>query len=211
MGGFSTSAEQQQQKPQGVAAGLGEEDLKQIVATAHPELHGLVKELQDALKEINSKVEPLVALAKSRKFLTKDVRQALRYLRNTDDPFHSTSEHAPLPQRFHYPFLPFSFFQGVSLLDAKNQLLLSYLSYLSYYIVLKAHGVPVASHPVIERLIESRLLLQKLRPIEAALKPQLERLLNDGGDSKPNTCCRLVYVCVYILCICMYIFMSELI
>ncbi|CDJ59691.1 hypothetical protein, conserved [Eimeria maxima] len=143
MGGFSTSAEQQQQKPQGVAAGLGEEDLKQIVATAHPELHGLVKELQDALKEINSKVEPLVALAKSRKFLTKD---------------------------------------GVSLLDAKNQLLLSYLSYLSYYIVLKAHGVPVASHPVIERLIESRLLLQKLRPIEAALKPQLERLLNDGGD-----------------------------
>ncbi|CDJ33368.1 uncharacterized protein EMH_0015780 [Eimeria mitis] len=141
--GFSASAEhQQQQKPQAVAAGLGEEELKQIVATAHPELHGLLKELQDALKEINNKVEPLVALAKRKNFLTKE---------------------------------------GVSLLDAKNQLLLSYLSYLSYYIVLKAHGVPVASHPVVERLIESRLLLQKLRPIEAALKPQLERLLADGG------------------------------
>ncbi|CDI76927.1 Neuroguidin, related [Eimeria praecox] len=144
--GFSGTGEhmQQQQKPQSAAAGLSEEELKQIVATAHPELHGLLKELQDALKEINGKVEPLIALAKRKKLLTRE---------------------------------------GVSLLDAKNQLLLSYLSYLSYYIVLKAHGVPVASHPVVERLIESRLLLQKLRPIEAALKPQLERLLTDGGDS----------------------------
>lgn len=72
--------------------------------------------------------------------------------------------------------------QGVSLLDAKNQLLLSYLTYLAYYILLKAHGVPIATHPVLERLIETKLLLQKLRPIEAALKPQLQRLLSSAGE-----------------------------
>lgn len=78
--GLSTSAEhgQQQQIPQAVAAGLCEEELKQIVATAHPELQGLLKELQDALGEINSKVEPLVSLAKRRNFLTKEVRLVYR-------------------------------------------------------------------------------------------------------------------------------------
>lgn len=50
--------------------------------------------------------------------------------------------------------------------------------------LLKTHGIPIASHPVVERLIESRLLLQKLRPIEAALKPQLEKLLQKASEGQ---------------------------
>ncbi|CDJ41068.1 hypothetical protein, conserved [Eimeria tenella] len=142
--GFAVSTEQQQQqKPQAAAAGLSEDELKEIVNTAHPELEGLLQELRDSLKEINQKVEPLITLAKAKRFLTQE---------------------------------------GVSLLDAKNQLLLSYLTYLAYYILLKAHGVPIATHPVLERLIETKLLLQKLRPIEAALKPQLQRLLSSARE-----------------------------
>lgn len=75
-------------------------------------------------------------------------------------------------------------YQGLSLFDTKNQLLLSYLSYLSYYIVLKAHGIPIASHPVVERLIESRLLLQKIRPVEAAVMPQLEKIFANEGKQQ---------------------------
>ncbi|XP_026189622.1 uncharacterized protein C3B8.09 [Cyclospora cayetanensis] len=141
--GFSMYADQQHQKAQAAVVGLSKEELEKVVASAHPELQGLLRELREALKEVNEKVMPLVALARSRKFLTRE---------------------------------------GVSLFDTKNQLLLSYLSYLSYYVVLKAHGVSIASHPVVERLIESRLLLQKIRPVEAALKPQLEQLLLMGRE-----------------------------
>ncbi|KAL8270203.1 hypothetical protein Esti_005878 [Eimeria stiedai] len=72
--------------------------------------------------------------------------------------------------------------EGMSLLDTKNQLLLSYLGYLSYYVLLKVHGLPIASHPVVERLIETRLLLQKLQPIQQALKPHLDRLLRTAAE-----------------------------
>lgn len=136
--GFSTSAGEQQKKQDGITAGMSEEELKKFVATAHPELQGLLQDLREALVEVKQKISPLIDLARSKKLLTKE---------------------------------------GLSLFDTKNQLLLSYLSYLSYYVLLKTHGISIASHPVVERLIESRLLLQKIRPIEVALKPQLEKLL----------------------------------
>ncbi|KAL8453457.1 hypothetical protein Emag_001830 [Eimeria magna] len=72
--------------------------------------------------------------------------------------------------------------EGISLLDTKNQLLLSYLCYLSYYVLLKVHGLPIASHPVVERLIEARLMLQKLQPIQQALKPHLDKLLHTAAE-----------------------------
>lgn len=81
--GFAVSTEQQQQqKPQAAAAGLSEDELKEIVNTAHPELEGLLQELRDSLKEVNQKVEPLITLAKAKKFLTQEVRH-LRCTRNS--------------------------------------------------------------------------------------------------------------------------------
>lgn len=67
--------------------------------------------------------------------------------------------------------------QGISFLDVENQLLSTYLTYLSYYILLKTHGISVKDHPVIERLVEVRILLEKIRPIESRLQFQMNRLL----------------------------------
>ncbi|KEP63065.1 UNVERIFIED_CONTAM: Sas10 C-terminal domain-containing protein [Hammondia hammondi] len=67
--------------------------------------------------------------------------------------------------------------EGLSFLDTKNQLLVAYLTYLSYYVLLKTHGIPVTDHPVIERLVEVRLLLEKLKPIDDRLRLQINRLL----------------------------------
>ncbi|CBZ55494.1 hypothetical protein NCLIV_059190 [Neospora caninum Liverpool] len=84
--------------------------------------------------------------------------------------------------------------QGLSFLDTKNQLLVAYLTYLSYYVLLKTHGVAVTDHPVIERLVEVRLLLEKLKPIDDRLRLQINRLLQlaheksvkdaDAGDEE---------------------------
>lgn len=84
--------------------------------------------------------------------------------------------------------------EGLSFLDTKNQLLVAYLTYLSYYVLLKTHGVAVTDHPVIERLVEVRLLLEKLKPIDDRLRLQINRLLQlaheksvkdaDAGDEE---------------------------
>lgn len=61
----------------------------------------------------------------------------------------------------------------------KHHLLLCYLQYLSFYILLKLNGHFVSSHPVIERLIEVKLLLSKLKPIEEKLDGQVSDLLTN--------------------------------
>lgn len=62
---------------QPAAAGLSEEDLQQLVASAHPELQGLLQELREALVEVNEKMSPLVALARNKKFFTREVSDLL--------------------------------------------------------------------------------------------------------------------------------------
>lgn len=64
-------------------------------------------------------------------------------------------------------------------LDIRNELFLMYLSYLTYYLLLKVHGVSVEKHPVIDRLLEIRLLLDKAKPIENKLQYQISKLLNN--------------------------------
>lgn len=81
----------------------------------------------------------------------------------------------------------FWFFQGISFLDVKNQLLSTYVMYLSYYILLKTHGISVKDHPVIERLVEIRVLLEKIRPIENRLQFQMDRLLQLAASQDSKT------------------------
>ena len=66
---------------------------------------------------------------------------------------------------------------GVSYLELKLQLLLSYCTHLAFYLVLKAEGAPIAGHPVIEKLVEARTYMEKLRPLDAKLKYQMDKLL----------------------------------
>jgi U3 small nucleolar RNA-associated protein 3 len=74
---------------------------------------------------------------------------------------------------------------GVSYLELKLQLLLSYCTHLAFYLVLKAEGSPIAGHPVIEKLVEARTYMEKLRPMDAKLKYQMDKLLKTtpaGGE-----------------------------
>ena len=47
----------------------------------------------------------------------------------------------------------------MSILDAKNKLLKSYMVNLLYYISLKVEGKPIKGHPVINRLLYLKTML----------------------------------------------------
>jgi U3 small nucleolar RNA-associated protein 3 len=70
--------------------------------------------------------------------------------------------------------------EGISYLDTKYLLMLSYCSSIVFYLLLKAEGRSVKDHPVIERLVEIRLYLEKLRPIDKKLQYQVRYVENFG-------------------------------
>jgi Sas10/Utp3/C1D family len=49
--------------------------------------------------------------------------------------------------------------EGLSYLEAKHLLLLSYCIHIVFYVLLKAEGAPVRDHPVIGRLLQLRTYL----------------------------------------------------
>ncbi|ORM39483.1 Neuroguidin [Babesia sp. Xinjiang] len=75
--------------------------------------------------------------------------------------------------------------EGMEYLDIRNELMLMYVTYLSYYLLLKTHGMPVEKHPVITRLLEIRIMLDKARPIESRLQFEINKLLDERG-SQPD-------------------------
>lgn len=67
--------------------------------------------------------------------------------------------------------------EGISFLAAKNNLLSMYCANILYYFTLKAQGASIDGHPVIEQLVKFRLLLDKVKPLEAKIKHQIDRLI----------------------------------
>jgi U3 small nucleolar RNA-associated protein 3 len=67
--------------------------------------------------------------------------------------------------------------EGISYLDAKHLLMLSYCINIVFYLLLKSEGRSVRDHPVVLRLVEIRAYLEKLRPIDKKLKYQIDKLL----------------------------------
>ena len=67
--------------------------------------------------------------------------------------------------------------EGVSYLEAKHLLLLSYCTHIVFYLLLKAEGRPVRDHPVIGRLVQIRFYLEKVRPIDRRLQYQMDKLV----------------------------------
>ncbi|XP_067325847.1 neuroguidin [Anolis sagrei] len=86
--------------------------------------------------------------------------------------------------------------KGLSFLEVKDQLLLLYLQDLSHLILEKTSGRSVAEHPALLRLVETRTVLEKMRPIDQKLKYQVDKLVkaavtgalseNDPLRFKPN-------------------------
>ncbi|KAF6832600.1 Sas10/Utp3/C1D family protein [Colletotrichum musicola] len=86
---------------------------------------------------------------------------------------------------------------GISLLDVKNELLLSYLQNLVFLILLKLRNAKKQSSEdgnttdttdaVVRKLVELRLYLEKgVRPLEDKLRYQIEKILRAADDAERN-------------------------
>ncbi|WOL03889.1 neuroguidin isoform X1 [Canna indica] len=72
--------------------------------------------------------------------------------------------------------------EGMSYLDAKYLLLLSYCQSIVYYLLRKARGLSVQDHPVVRSLVEIRLFLEKIRPIDKKLEYQTQKLIRAASN-----------------------------
>lgn len=85
---------------------------------------------------------------------------------------------------------------GMSFLELKYHLLLNYCINIAYFMLLKAKGKTVNDHPVLDQLIELRVVMEKMKPIEEKLQYQIHKLVqlargeeestvaNEGDDEK---------------------------
>ncbi|WCJ18561.1 Sas10/Utp3/C1D family [Euphorbia peplus] len=72
---------------------------------------------------------------------------------------------------------------GISYLEAKHLLLLNYCQSLVYYLLRKAKGLSIEKHPVVRSLVEIRLFLEKIRPIDKKMEYQIQKLTKDSGHA----------------------------
>ncbi|CAG8595920.1 3791_t:CDS:2 [Diversispora eburnea] len=75
---------------------------------------------------------------------------------------------------------------GVSLLDIKYQTLLQYITNLCFVIHLKLSGKSIIGHPVITNLVELRIVLEKIKPVEQKLKYQTDKLIRAATMENHN-------------------------
>ncbi|KAM8800961.1 something about silencing protein 10 [Rhynchonycteris naso] len=76
--------------------------------------------------------------------------------------------------------------KGSQYLRTKYNLYLNYCSNISFYLILKARRVPAHGHPVIERLVTYRTLINKLSVVDQKLSSEIRLLLSlkDGAGKK---------------------------
>lgn len=72
---------------------------------------------------------------------------------------------------------------GIGYLEAKNHLLLGYCQDIVYYLLRKAKGLSVDGHPVVRSLVEIRLFLEKIRPIDKKAEYQIQKLTSAADDA----------------------------
>ncbi|KAE9554987.1 hypothetical protein FO519_001805 [Halicephalobus sp. NKZ332] len=67
--------------------------------------------------------------------------------------------------------------EGISFFDVKNHELLAYLADLSFLMSKMSMGTSIEGDPAIDRLLKRRIILEKMKPIESKLRPQVDRLV----------------------------------
>ncbi|RWS06264.1 neuroguidin-like isoform X1, partial [Dinothrombium tinctorium] len=75
---------------------------------------------------------------------------------------------------------------GISFLDLKNATFLSYLVDLALVALKKCKGESIDGSEVIDRLVEHRTVLEKIRPINHKLKYQIDKLVNIANTGAVN-------------------------
>ncbi|XP_002731891.1 neuroguidin-A-like [Saccoglossus kowalevskii] len=76
--------------------------------------------------------------------------------------------------------------KGVSFLEVKYQLLLSYLVNLTHTMWKKTGGKSLKNDPDIDRLVEIRTVLEKMRPIDDKLHYQIDKLVKTATTGNVN-------------------------
>ena len=66
---------------------------------------------------------------------------------------------------------------GISYLEMKYNLQMSYCTFLAFYLLLKVEGKAVEGHPVVHRLAHIKTLFEKLRPLDAKLQYQVDKMI----------------------------------
>lgn len=66
---------------------------------------------------------------------------------------------------------------GISFLTMKSQVLLEYEACLLHFLMLKSENKSTRDHPVINRLVSLRVVLDKIRPIEKKLQYQIDKTI----------------------------------
>ena len=65
---------------------------------------------------------------------------------------------------------------------AKNSLLFNYAQNIVFYLFLKSQGIQTEGHPVISHLVKVKLLLEKIKPLEAKLSSFVSSTLKNGNQ-----------------------------
>ncbi|KAJ6657451.1 hypothetical protein lerEdw1_002386 [Lerista edwardsae] len=76
--------------------------------------------------------------------------------------------------------------KGSQYLQTKYHLYLNYCCNISFYLVLKAKRIPVHGHPVIERLVTYRSLINDLGIVDQKLSPEVRLLLDEFYSNDSN-------------------------
>jgi len=71
--------------------------------------------------------------------------------------------------------------KGISFLETKYHLLLSYCLNITYFLMLKSSGVSIKDHPVVDQLVKIRVMIEKMKPLDKKLKYQVEKLLKNAS------------------------------
>ena len=75
--------------------------------------------------------------------------------------------------------------EGMSYTELKMQLMINYVTNLSYYLSLRVAGESVAEHPVFAHLAYLRTFMERLAPLDASLKYEIDKLLlQDARDDE---------------------------
>ena len=64
----------------------------------------------------------------------------------------------------------------MSYLEMKYNLLMSYCTFLAFYLLLKVEGKPVENHPVVNELTHIKTLFEKLKPVDQKLQYQVDKM-----------------------------------
>ena len=66
---------------------------------------------------------------------------------------------------------------GMSYLEMKYNLLMSYCTFLAFYLLMKVEGKNVENHPVVFKLAHIKTLFEKLKPLDKKLQYQIDKMI----------------------------------